>query len=73
MRNVVITSPVATQSGYGHHAREFITNALLPLGWIVVFGSLLWVNKANYECCFAIFYWNFLRISDNKIYLFNPG
>ena len=28
MRNVVITSPVATQSGYGHHAREFITNAM---------------------------------------------
>ena len=26
MRKCVISSPVATQSGYGHHAREFITN-----------------------------------------------
>jgi len=26
MRTVVISSPVATQSGYGHHAREVITN-----------------------------------------------
>ena len=25
MRTVVISSPVATQSGYGHHAREVIT------------------------------------------------
>ena len=24
MRKVVISSPVATQSGYGHHAREII-------------------------------------------------
>jgi hypothetical protein len=24
MRKVVIASPVATQSGYGHHAREII-------------------------------------------------
>ena len=28
MRKVVIASPVATQSGYGHHAREFIANAM---------------------------------------------
>jgi glycosyltransferase involved in cell wall biosynthesis len=27
MRTCIISSPVATQSGYGHHAREFITNA----------------------------------------------
>ena len=26
MRTCIISSPVATQSGYGHHAREFITN-----------------------------------------------
>ena len=26
MRTVVISSPVATQSGYGHHAREIISN-----------------------------------------------
>jgi len=26
MRTVVISSPLATQSGYGHHAREVITN-----------------------------------------------
>ncbi len=28
MRKVVIASPLATQSGYGHHAREFITNSM---------------------------------------------
>ena len=26
MRTVVISSPIATQSGYGHHAREVVTN-----------------------------------------------
>ena len=26
MRSVIIASPVATQSGYGHHAREIIAN-----------------------------------------------
>ena len=26
MRSVIIASPVATQSGYGHHAREVIAN-----------------------------------------------
>ena len=28
MRKVVIASPMATQSGYGHHAREIITNII---------------------------------------------
>jgi len=28
MRKVVIASRVATQSGYGHHAREIITNII---------------------------------------------
>ena len=28
MRKVYIASPVATQSGYGHHAREIITNII---------------------------------------------
>jgi glycosyltransferase involved in cell wall biosynthesis len=32
MRQVVISSPLATQSGYGHHAREFVTNALELMG-----------------------------------------
>jgi len=32
MRQVVISSPVATQSGYGHHAREFVINALEIMG-----------------------------------------
>ena len=27
MRTCIISSPVATQSGYGHHAREFIKHA----------------------------------------------
>ena len=32
MRKVVIASPVATQSGYGHHAREVITNIIEQRG-----------------------------------------
>ena len=26
MKTVIISSPLATQSGYGHHAREVISN-----------------------------------------------
>ena len=32
MRTVIISSPLATQSGYGHHAREFITNIIEQRG-----------------------------------------
>ena len=44
MRKVVIASPVATQSGYGHHAREIITNIIEHRGseWDVKLVSLPW-------------------------------
>lgn len=44
MRKVVIASPVATQSGYGHHAREIITNIIEQRGseWDVKLVSLPW-------------------------------
>jgi len=44
MRNVVIASPLATQSGYGHHAREFITNAmeLMSEEWDIKLVSMPW-------------------------------
>jgi len=44
MRKVVIASPVATQSGYGHHAREIITNIIEQRGseWDVKLISLPW-------------------------------
>lgn len=44
MRKVVIASPVATQSGYGHHAREFITNAmeLMSEEWDIKLVSMPW-------------------------------
>ena len=43
-RTVVIASPVATQSGYGHHAREVITNIIEQRGseWDVKLVSLPW-------------------------------
>jgi len=46
MRKVVIASPVATQSGYGHHAREFITNAmeLMSEEWDIKLVSMPWGN-----------------------------
>ena len=46
MRKVVIASPVATQSGYGHHAREIITNIIEQRGkeWDVKLVSLPWGN-----------------------------
>ena len=28
MRTCIIASPLATQSGYGHHAREIVTNII---------------------------------------------
>ena len=46
MRKVFIASPVATQSGYGHHAREIITNIIEQRGseWDVKLISLPWGN-----------------------------
>ena len=44
MRKVVIASPVATQSGYGHHAREVINNIIEQRGseWDIKLVSLPW-------------------------------
>ena len=44
MRTAVIASPVATQSGYGHHAREIITNLIEQRGseWDIKLVSLPW-------------------------------
>ena len=44
MRKVVIASPVATQSGYGHHAREIIANIIEQRGkeWDIKLVSLPW-------------------------------
>ena len=44
MRTVVIASPVATQSGYGHHAREIIANFIEQRGkeWDIKLLSLPW-------------------------------
>lgn len=44
MRTVIIASPVATQSGYGHHAREVIANFIEQRGkeWDVKLLSLPW-------------------------------
>jgi len=44
MRKVYIASPLATQSGYGHHAREIITNIIEQRGneWNVKLISLPW-------------------------------
>jgi glycosyltransferase involved in cell wall biosynthesis len=44
MRTVIIASPVATQSGYGHHAREIIANIIEQRGkeWDVKLISLPW-------------------------------
>ena len=44
MTNVVIASPVATQSGYGHHAREVISQLIAHknLEWNIKLVSLPW-------------------------------
>ena len=44
MRKVVIASPVATQSGYGHHAREVISQLIeqRSLDWDIKLVSLPW-------------------------------
>jgi len=44
MRSVIIASPVATQSGYGHHAREVIANLIEQRGkeWDIKLISLPW-------------------------------
>jgi len=44
MRKVVIASPVATQSGYGHHAREIINQLIEQRGteWDIKLISLPW-------------------------------
>ena len=44
MRKCVISSPVATQSGYGHHAREVIDNIIEQRGnhWDIKLLSMPW-------------------------------
>ncbi len=44
MRTAIIASPVATQSGYGHHAREIIANFIEQRGseWDIKLLSLPW-------------------------------
>ena len=44
MRKVVIASPVQTQSGYGHHAREIVKNVIRQkaLSWDIKLLSLPW-------------------------------
>ena len=44
MRKVVIASPVATQSGYGHHAREVISQLIEQRSseWDIKLVSLPW-------------------------------
>jgi glycosyltransferase involved in cell wall biosynthesis len=44
MRTAIIASPVQTQSGYGHHAREVITNLIEQRGteWDIKLLSLGW-------------------------------
>jgi glycosyltransferase involved in cell wall biosynthesis len=46
MRKVVISSPVATQSGYGHHAREIIKQFIDKKGneWEIKLLSMPWGN-----------------------------
>ena len=44
MLKAVISSPFATQSGYGHHAREIITNLIERKGtdWDIKLLSMPW-------------------------------
>ena len=46
MRTCIIASPVATQSGYGHHAREVVTNFIEQKGseWDIKLLSMPWGN-----------------------------
>jgi hypothetical protein len=46
MRKVVISSPVATQSGYGHHAREIIKQFIdkKDKEWEINLLSMPWGN-----------------------------
>ncbi len=46
MLKAVIGSPVATQSGYGHHAREIITNIIerKDSEWDIKLLSMPWGN-----------------------------
>ena len=46
MRKCIISSPIATQSGYGHHAREFISNIIEQKGaeWDIKLLSMPWGN-----------------------------
>jgi glycosyltransferase involved in cell wall biosynthesis len=61
MRNVVISSPFATQSGYGCHAREVITNILenQPDDWDVRLISMPWGHTPLTE---TPIHWNKLLI-----------
>lgn len=42
MKNVVIASPIETQSGYGHHAREIVSNLIENSNWNIKLISLPW-------------------------------
>ena len=46
MRKCVISSPVATQSGYGHHAREVVENFIEQKSneWDIKLLSMPWGN-----------------------------
>ena len=52
MRTAVIASPVQTQSGYGHHAREIVKNVIKQksLSWDIKLVSLPWGGTPmNYQ------------------------
>ena len=54
MLKAVISSPFATQSGYGHHAREIITNLIERKGteWDIKLLSMPWgVTPFTYPVC----------------------
>ena len=46
MRKCIISSPMATHSGYGHHAREFISTIIEQKGaeWDIKLLSMPWGN-----------------------------
>ena len=46
MRTCIVSSPIATQSGYGYHAREFVTNLIehKDKEWDIKLLSMPWGN-----------------------------
>lgn len=46
MRTCIVSSPIATQSGYGHHAREFVDNLIEQKSteWDIKLLSMPWGN-----------------------------